>query len=332
MHKNKFSINNSGYKVITAPSGILSILRTLAIMFIVTIFGFTPHKVNGASPPPTASFNVTTATPQACYREGLEQFNHGRYWKALNIWEETLKVYEGTLTSQQRKGLRMRIAGAYKEINNNPEANTPQAKGTRSYDKACVAFKTALTLTMEKKSDEAIPYFDATYFSLKEAEEFGYMGANHNHMMAFSCLNTERLSAGWTYLDKSIQESPSDPKPLNLKVAYLKKGKQPVKNIIDVLNRSLKIDKNQKEVHLTLAKIYASQKQYQKALDHSQIASEKDLPLARELVKLFPNSHYRDEMQSMITNLAAKESIRIEKERLAKKQELLDRERAEASN
>jgi hypothetical protein len=85
-------------------------------------------------------------------------------------------------------------------------------------------------------------------------------------------------------------------------------------------------------VHLTLAKIYASQKQYQKALDHSQIASEKDLPLARELVKLFPNSHYRDEMQSMITNLAAKESIRIEKERLAKKQELLDRERAEASN
>jgi len=117
-------------------------------------------------------FIVADEPPQACYKEGVRLFNEGRYWMATNIWEETLAIHKDKLNLQQRKGLRMRIAGAFKELNSNPAANTTEAKGRRNYDKGCRTFAKAIDLL--KKGDnkiEATQLFENTFFYLKQARQ-----------------------------------------------------------------------------------------------------------------------------------------------------------------
>ena len=302
------------------------IIFTVTASLVICILTTIPARAD--SHEISKEFSVKNETPQACYKEGVELFNNGRYWKAAKIWNETIEAHSQTMNSKQIKGLRMRIMAAYKELNNNPEAQTPIAQGRRNYDKGYASFQEGLQAIREKKSPiEIKELFNRTYYLLKDAENLGYLGENHNHIMAFACLHSEKLSTGWTYLDKSIKESPQSPQPLNLKATYLKKRKAKSKDVIDVLNRSLELKKDQKQVHLSLCRLYASIKQYAESFAHCQLATENDIPLAKSLINIYPKGHWRNEMNSHITNLSTKEAYRKNRELYEIKQAQLQKER-----
>jgi len=256
----------------------------------------------------TFACGQTTGTVAARYQEGVALYDGGQYHRALRAWEDLLEHERDTLTRQQRVALMTRIAAANRMLKTAPEANTPQAQAQRAIDQATELFDTAVSKLRNKNERESAPaMFGQVVDLLVQAEGLGAGGNRIDHMMAFACLQANRLSQGWPYLDKTIAATPSDPRPLNLKADYLKKrGAKPADRIA-ILERSVKLDGTQREVHKALCLEYLAlrQRRYlQPAFDHAVKAVGTDPALARQLAEVFPEPEYKNRLDALAARLA----------------------------
>ena len=253
-------------------------------------------------------YGQTQVPVNALYQEGVAFYEAGKYRKALKVWEQMLTNRFNDLTRKQRMALRTRIAAANRMVKLSPVANTPQALAEAAMDNAKERFNKAVTqLRSTAERDFAKGTFNEAVNFLVEAEKQGSHDPKLDHMMAYACLHTDRLSQGWIYLDRTIKNNPYDPKPLNLKADYLKARGGKALDRIAILKRSLQLDPNQREVHIQMCRAYLStrQRQYLKpAYEHAVKGAGKDPEMARKLAKLFPAAHYKNQLDALAAKLA----------------------------
>ena len=244
----------------------------------------------------------------ALYQEGVAFYEAGKYRRALKTWESMLTDRFSELTRKQRMALRTRIAAANRMVKLAPEANTPQALAEAAMDNAKERFNKAVSqLRSPTQRDFAKGTFNEAVNFLVEAEKHGTRDPKFDHMMAFACLQTNRLSQGWIYLDRTIKQYPNDPRPINLKADYLKARGGKVFDRIAILKRSLHMDPNQREVHIQMCRAYLSTRQrrfLRPAYEHAVKGAGKDPKLARKLAKLFRAPYYKNQLDALAAKLA----------------------------
>ena len=253
-------------------------------------------------------YGQTKVPIAALYQEGVAFYEAGKYRRALKTWETMLTDRFSELTRKQRMALRTRIAAANRMVKLAPEANTPQALAEAAMDNAKERFNKAVSqLRSPTQKDFAKGTFNEAVNFLIEAEKHGTRDPKFDHMMAFACLQTNRLSQGWIYLDRTIKQNPNDPRPINLKADYLKARGAKALDRIAILKRSLHINPNQREVHIKLCRAYLSTRQrrfLRPAYEHAVKGAGKDPELARKLARLFSAPYYKNQLDALAAKLA----------------------------